>query len=102
MLELLRSTGCSLEELVALRAGDVEVEARTVQFLSYSGYRRSRLDERAWYALDAYLQGQEESSNVPLFCDANGAPLTVERAYEMLQGHATRLGMREKELRRML
>ena len=102
MLELLRATGCSLEQMVALRLGDVDGEARAVRLSSYSEFRRSELDERAWCALDVYLQGQRGSPADPLFRDAKGAPLTVERAYEMLRGHAAQVGVGESELRRLL
>jgi site-specific recombinase XerD len=102
MLELLRSTGCSLEELVTLRLGDVDVETYTVRFASYSGIGRFRLDERTRRALDAYLEGQPGTSTDLLVRDADGAPLTAERAYEMLREYAAQIGMGEKELWRLL
>ena len=102
MLELLRATGCSLEELVALRTGDVDRETRMVRFVSYSEIRQSKLNEQAWCVLDAYLQGRQGASIDPLLCDADGAPLAVERAYEMLLAHAAQVGIGEWELRRLL
>jgi site-specific recombinase XerD len=98
MLELLRSTGCSLEELAALRLGDVDREARTVRFSSYSETRRSKLNEQTWCALDAYLLSLQGISTDPLFHDAVGSPLTVEQAYKMLQEYATQAGMGDEEL----
>jgi len=105
MLELLRSTGCSLEQLVALRWCDVDEETRTVCFNSCSEDKRSRLDEQAWCAVVAYLQTRHAGEGVStdlLFRDAGDAPLSVERAYEMLRGYAVQIGVGEKELWRLL
>jgi hypothetical protein len=52
--------------------------------------------------LDAYLEGQPGTSTDLLVRDADGAPLTAERAYEMLREYAAQIGMGEKELWRLL
>jgi hypothetical protein len=44
-------------------------------------------------------EGEEAA---PLFRAADGAPLTVERAYEMLRAYATQVGMGEEELQFLL
>jgi site-specific recombinase XerD len=105
MLELLRSTGCSLEQLVALRVGDLDRSARTVRITSYSGIRRVRLDGQTWDALNAYLEnwlGREGASTDPLFRDVDGAPLAAEWAYGMLFEYAAQVGMEKDELHRLL
>jgi site-specific recombinase XerD len=105
VLELLRATGCSLEELVALRVGDVDRSAHTVRFTSYSGIRQVRLDGQAWDALNVCLENRprgEGASTDPLFRDVDGAPLTAEWAYGMLLEYAAQVGMGKDELHRLL
>lgn len=94
---------CSAEELASLRLEDVDSEARSVHLLSYSGKRIIYLDDPAWNALNAYLQIRPdavcaEESFGALFCDADGAPLTVERAYAMLPAATMRMGVGEANL----
>jgi site-specific recombinase XerD len=149
LLELLRSTGCSLEELISLRRGDLDREAHIVRVTSYSESRQVKLGKEMWDALDTYLQaddvgeaaiptlprklGEGEDALAPglspvdrlssgsggggerdrprsakgastayLFHDADGTPLTVERAYELLLDYTVQVGMGEGELRRLL
>ena len=103
LLSLLRSTGCSLQELVSLRLGDLDPAAHTVRFHSYSGIRRARLDRQIWHALAGYVGNLGEGvASDPLFRAVDVAPLTVERAYKMLLEYAAQAGMGEEELRLLL
>lgn len=103
LLALLRSTGCSLQELVSLRLGDLDRARHAVQLNSYSEIRQARLDRQTWDALDGYVGNLGEGAwTDPLFRDADGSPLAVERAYELLLAYAAQVGMGEDELLRLL
>ena len=103
MLALLRSAGCSLQDLVSLRLGDLSQSTRTARFSSYSETRQTQLDRQTWNALHRYAGSLGEGTLTdPLFRDGDGAPLTVERAYGMLLQYAAQVGMEEAELQRLL
>ena len=72
-----------------------QVQGRSITLVNVPG--------ETWDALAGYVEnlGQGAATD-PLFRDVDGAPLTVEQAYEMLLAHAAQTGMGEGELLRLL
>jgi site-specific recombinase XerD len=103
LLALLRSTGCSLEELVTLHVGDFDRPTHTVRLTTLTGPRKVPLDEQTWAALED-VAGEQEAGTVdaPIFRDLDDSVLTAERAYELLLAYAAQAGMKEGELLRFL
>jgi len=115
MVELLLSTGCSLDELVSVRLDDVDAGSRSLRVtsicrsLSRSESNTHQLNDHTWKTLTTYLLVRTDifppknayPPDTPadsLFCDADGTPLTIERAYAMLKAVATRAGVSETDL----
>jgi site-specific recombinase XerD len=100
MIELLWSTGCTVEELVSLRRDDVELESRRVYFVSCSDTRFSYLTDRAAAALDAYLHARGTPPSAALFVDGegDGSPWTPGRARAMLEEAADEAGLDAESL----
>jgi site-specific recombinase XerD len=98
MVEVLWATGCSLEELVALRLEDVDLESGDVRFVSYSMARISRLTPEAVAALQAYLQVRGGTEGDAFFAEDAGAPLTRERAFDILRSAAKEAGIVEESV----
>jgi len=95
MIELLWSTGCILDELVALRLDDLDLESRRVYLAADGEVRFAHLTDRAQTALEAYLRARGASSSDVLFVKGGEgrSPLTSERAFSMLKDVADGTGL---------
>jgi site-specific recombinase XerD len=110
IVETLRSTGCRVGELVALRREDLDWLARSALVKGKgSKYRKVYLDERAWAALRNYLQARHAArggdsralAHVPLFCGHGNrsgrtpSPLTTRHVSRLIQDLAAKAGIAE-------
>lgn len=95
-IEVLWSTGCTLEELVAL--GLEHVEGKAQRLCLVSGWRRRTVypSAQAAEALQDYLRVRGEVATQALFCTADGDPLSFEQAQDMLREVAAEQGVDEK------
>jgi site-specific recombinase XerD len=95
MIELLWSTGCTLDELVSLRRDDLDLAARRVCLAAEGGVRYAHLSDEAVAALRTYLRECGAPATDALFVEdvTDGAPLTAEGALLSLKDivDATRL-----------
>ncbi|MFX1355494.1 MAG: tyrosine-type recombinase/integrase [Promethearchaeota archaeon] len=93
MIELLWSTGCTLDELVTLRLDDLDLESRRVCYALGGDVRFAHLTDRAWRALAAYLQVRGTPSTDALFVEEDKEPLTSGRAFSTLKEAASEIGL---------
>jgi integrase/recombinase XerC len=95
MVELLWSTGCTLEELLGLSVADLDLESGRLRLAAGGSARHVYFASQATVALEAYLAARGPVTTGALFCDEEGAPLSQEQAVSMLrdiagQGMASR------------
>jgi site-specific recombinase XerD len=88
MVEILWSTGCTLDQLLVLDRESVDVPASALRLAFFQGDERVDLDGRAWRALRAYLEVRDELATEALFCAPDGARLTREQAVAALRALA--------------
>jgi site-specific recombinase XerC len=104
MVEILWAIGCTLDQLLALDRDAVDMQASALLFPALGGLEADGLEAgdleigdletgdlqiavlagRAWQALCDYLDVRDELPPGALFCEADGARLTRERAIEAL------------------
>jgi site-specific recombinase XerD len=108
IVEMLRSTGCRVGELVSLRRGDLDWLARSALVKGKgTKYRKVYLDERAWMALKTYLQAREDGSDsralgrLPVFrghgnrSGRTPSPLTTRHVARLIRDLANKAGIGE-------
>ena len=96
VLEVLWSTGCTLEELIALGLEHVGDKAQRLHLIAGWRQRTVYPSAQAAEALQDYLQVRGEVATQALFCTADGDPLSREQAQDMLREIAAEQGV-EKE-----
>jgi site-specific recombinase XerD len=109
IVEMLRSTGCRVGELIALRRGDLDWLAHSALVKGKgSKYRKVYLDETAWSALKVYLQARQDGAadarglaRLPVFCGHGNrsgrtpSPLTTRHVARIVQDLAEKAGIAE-------
>ncbi len=111
LTETLRSTGCRVGELVALRRGDLDwVEHSALVKGKGSKYRKVYLDDCAWQALITYLrarqdgEGSRELARLPVFCGHGNRsgkaprPLTTRHVARIIEDLARKAGIAEVQV----
>ena len=96
VIEVLWSTGCTLDELLALGVEHVGEKAHCLHLVSGWRQRAVYPSARAVEALQDYLQVRGEVETQALFCTADGSPLSHGQVQGMLQDVAAEQGVEEK------
>jgi len=108
IVEMLRSTGCRVGELVSLRRGDLDwvVHSALVKGKG-TKYRRVYFDPPAWTALRTYLQARQDGgearalARLPVFCGhgnrsgSEPSPLTTRHVSRVIRKLASAAGIAE-------
>jgi site-specific recombinase XerD len=97
-IELLWSTGCTLDELLALTVKDVDHQTARLSLSSGGQQRTVYPSAQALAALQAYLQARGAFETGALFCTVDGMPLSREEAQRVLRGVAEEQGVDGKRL----
>lgn len=108
IVETLRSTGCRVGELVAIRRGDLDWVAHSALVKGKgTKYRKVYFDGRAWQALATYLRARQdgetgrELSRLPVFCGHGNrsgrtpSPLTTRHVGRTIEKLAKKAGISE-------
>ena len=108
IVETLRSTGCRVGELVAIRRGDLDWVTRSALVKGKgTKYRKIYLDGQAWQALVTYLRARQdgatgrELARLPVFCGHGNrsgrtpSPLTTRHVSRTIAGLAKKAGISE-------
>jgi site-specific recombinase XerD len=108
IVETLRSTGCRVGELVAIRRGDLDWAARSALVKGKgTKYRKVYLDGPAWQALTEYLRARQdgatgrELARLPAFCGHGNrsgrtpSPLTTRHVARTIEKLAKKAGIAE-------
>lgn len=104
LVEVLWSTGCSLDEVTALRLGDVGQGVHSLHINSHSEEETFHLlTDQTWNALNAYLRVRtpalsEREQSDALFCNADGSPLTVNQTFVTIKELAGQAGVGEEHI----
>jgi site-specific recombinase XerD len=108
IVETLRSTGCRVGELVAMRRDDLDWVAHSALVKGKgTKYRKVYLDKEAWQALTTYLRTRQdgqtgrELARLPVFCGHGNrsgrtpSPLTTRHVGRTIEKLAKRAGISE-------
>jgi site-specific recombinase XerD len=93
VVQVLWSTGCTLDELLALRLEDVDRDVGSLRFSSGIEHRMVPLDKPSWTVLRAFLEARERVETAELFCEEYGQPLSRERLLSICQDLARERGI---------
>jgi site-specific recombinase XerD len=108
IVETLRATGCRVGELVGMHRGDLDWIAHSALVKGKgSKWRRVYWDDRAWQAVQTYLQARHDGdetrslARLPVFCGHGNrsgstlAPLTTRHVSRTIRALAKRAGIAE-------
>jgi site-specific recombinase XerD len=108
VVETLRSTGCRVGELVALRREDLDWVAHSALVKGKgTKYRKVYFDSQAWHALSTYLRARQdgetgrELARLPVFCGHGNrsgrtpSPLTTRHVGRTIEKLAKKAGIAE-------
>jgi site-specific recombinase XerD len=93
VMETLWSTGCTLDELVALRLDDIGRACYNLCFVSHGEARIGYLEPRATVAVRDYIESRGDVMTHVLFCEPDGTPLSPEQILSMLSQIAKEKGI---------
>ena len=85
MLEILWSTGCRLDELLALCVDDLGLKMQSVRLCWQGQCKVAYLSSPASAAVTAYLEVRGDAGTDVLFCSEDGVPLSRDQAVAMFR-----------------